>query len=198
MVDPETIKAYDANVDTYAKMVEGGKPGKALQSFMNLLDPKAFVLDLGCGPANSSAMLRDAGFEVDPVDASPEMVSIAKNRYDLNVRLATFDDLTEIDRYDGVWANFSLLHAPRDKFSSYIRAIHDALVIGGVFHIGMKTGGGEKRDRLGRFYTFYSVPELTEYLTKNGFRIVSKSEGEEAGLAGSIDPWVTLLAIKDK
>jgi len=60
----------------------------------------------------------------------------------------------------------------------------------------MKLGGEEKRDRLGRFYTYYKDDELLEFLNAAGFETLSTKTGEEKGLAGDIDPWITVLSKK--
>ena len=126
-VDPETLAVYQARADDYANMVATGKPGRFLRQFIDHLPPHARVLDLGCGPGDASKAMLDAGLDVDPVDASPAMVAIARDRRGLPARLGTFDDLTQTAAYHGVWANFSLLHAPRAALPGHLAAIHRAL-----------------------------------------------------------------------
>ncbi len=194
MQDSQTIAVYDKQVKKYADLVSTDSAGAILQGFMDTLPQGGYVLDLGCGPGNSSALLQTQGFRTDPVDASAEMVKHANDTYNLNARKATFDDLKETSTYDGIWANFSLLHAPKADFPRYLNAIHDALIDDGVFHIGMKLGTGMMRDSIGRMYAYYSEDELTEHLTKAGFVILDKTYGEEPGLSGEIAPWITILA----
>ena len=160
------------------------------------IDPRGEldVLDLGCGPAQASVVMRDHGFTVDPVDASPGMVKLANETHDIHARLATFDDLDAVETYDGVWANFSLLHARREQVPLHVSAIHRALKPEGIFHIGMKTGEGERRDHLGRRYSFFSEAALRGMLEASGFTVLAASTGRDKGLAGSVDPWVTLLS----
>lgn len=196
MTDAETLSAYAQNVEKYAALVESEKPGKALKDFLSAVKPGGVVLDLGCGPGNSSAQMQAMGFQTVSTDASPEMVQTANDTYGLNATVATFDDLSQVDEFDGVWANFSLLHAPKADFPRYLTAIHTALRPKGGFHIGMKLGTGEKRDRLGRFYAYYCVDELENLLHQSGFEPFVLREGEEAGLAGDIDPWATILSRK--
>ena len=62
----------------------------------------------------------------------------------------------------------SLLHARPEDFPAHLRAIHRALVPGGIFHIGMKLGEGTRRDRLDRYYAYYSQDDLTEHLADAG------------------------------
>jgi SAM-dependent methyltransferase len=192
--DPRTIVVYDEKAADYADRFRDDRPGPHLTAFMAALPPGARVLDLGCGPGTASAFLRAAGFAPDPVDASPAMVAEANARHGIGARLATFDDIDAVGVYDGVWANFSLLHAARADLPRHLEALRRALKPGGVLHIGMKTGSGEGRDRLGRFYTYVTVPELKGLLKDAGFRVIAKHEGSEVGLAGTDDPYVVMRA----
>ena len=106
----------------------------------------------------------------------------------------TFDDIDAEAAYDGVWANFSLLHAPRADLPRHLAALHRALRPDGLLHIGMKIGTGEGRDRLGRLYTYVTVDELRALVEEAGFDVLTTDEGDERGLAGTVDPYVTLCA----
>ncbi len=192
--DPRTIAAYEARAADYAARFAGGDaPSESLQRFADALPPGGRILDLGCGPGTSSLRFIQMGFAVDALDATPAMVGLARSR-GVPARLGTFDDLDAVAAHDGVWANFSLLHAPRAALPRHLAAIARALRPGGLLHLGMKTGSGEARDRLDRFYTFVTVPEITALLTGAGFTILATDEGEEIGLAGTSDPFVILRA----
>ena len=58
----------------------------------------------------------------------------------------------------------------------------------------MKLGTGEARDRIGRFYAYYSEPELTKLLASAGFNVIHKTTGEGSGLSGEIDPYILIQA----
>ena len=194
MSDNETIAVYDEQVEKYASLVSDGKADPVLQGFIKSLPKNGYVLDLGCGTGNSSVLMQKYGLRVDPVDASKEMVNHANKNYNIDARQATFDDLKAINSYDGIWTNFSLLHAPIEDFPRYLKAIHMALVPNGIFHIAMKLGNGMLRDSIGRMYSYYSEEELTTHLKNAGFAILDKTFGEEPGLSGEIAPWITILS----
>jgi trans-aconitate methyltransferase len=194
MTDRETISAYDDNIDAYVKLTKRSRPDPVLLAFIGQVKPGGFVLDLGCGPATASAVMREHGLRVDPVDASPQMVRLANETHDIGARLAGFDAIVARQLYDGVWANFSLLHARPEDFPTHLRALHRALVPGGVIHLGMKLGEGTRRDRLNRYYAYYSQDELTAHLTEAGFLVDGFALGEGPGLAGEVEPWITLTA----
>jgi len=196
MADPKTIAVYDAKAADYAQLVTGAAPDAALQAFIDLIPKGGRVLDLGCGPGNAAAHMRDAGLLPDALDASPEMIRLACETHGLTARVATFDDIAGEDVYAGVWANFSLLHADRADLPRHLGAIHRALREGGVFHIGMKTGSGMARDQIDRRYTYVTVDELRGLLTRAGFVVTYTRTGEERGMAGTMDPFVIMHAVK--
>ena len=198
MSDEQTLAVYDAKAKEYAALVAKSEPDAALIAFMAATMSGGLVLDLGCGVANASAMMRERGFNIDAVDASLAMVELANKTHGIGARQQRFDDLEAENRYDGIWANFSLLHAPRARFQHHLGQIHRALKPGGIFHIGMKLGEGELRDRLGRFYSYYSLEELVRFLELAGFTVLEQRLGEGGGLSGESTPWATLLCRCEK
>jgi hypothetical protein len=125
------------------------------------------------------------------------MIALARERYDLPARLGTFDDISGTAVYDGVWANFSLLHAARDDLPRYFQALAAAIKPDGIIHVGMKTGDGTKRDALDRLYTFVTAPELYQLLEDAGFTVIHTKEGKERGMAGTLDPFVIMRGRKN-
>ena len=112
----------------------------------------------------------------------------------VNARQAGFDDLTAEALYDGVWANFSLLHAPRADVPGHLDQINRALKPDGVFHIAVKTGTGSERDSIGRMYTYFTEDELNGLLADIGMTAFERREGRDMGLSGEMADWVALLA----
>lgn len=194
MSDNQTIEVYDAEAERYAKLVSRPAPSADLQAFIDAVPQGGRVLDLGCGPGNSASMMRDAGLDVAASDASAEMVRIAHEIHGIEARQARFDDLTEHCAYDGIWANFSLLHAPKTDMPNHLAAIHRALKPGGIFHIGLKLGDDAARDKLGRFYSYYRETELMDLLDAAGFTPRSPRFGEDTGLDGSMARFIIVLS----
>jgi SAM-dependent methyltransferase len=193
VTDSRTIGVYDAMADEYDRMFERTEPDRHLSDFLDLLPASSHVLDLGCGPGRSAAFMMEAGHTVDAVDACEAFVVAARNRGVL-ARKATFHEIGGSELYGGVWANFSLLHAVRDDFVRHLSAISSALIKRGVLHLGMKEGVGERRDKLGRLYTYYSEYELRGLVKQAGLEVISVKKGKEAGLAGDVEPWVIMVA----
>ena len=196
MTDKRTIAVYDAKADDYARLVSRDKPDRDLQAFLDAMPKGGRALDLGCGPGNSAAIMREAGLEVEAWDASEQMVELARRKEGVTVRKATFDALEgeRADSFDGIWANFSLLHAPKEDLPRHLNAIRKVIKTGGLFHIGMKLGEGEHRDRIGRQYSYYTLEELISLIETAGFAPQRIREGEEAGLSGETSPFAVILS----
>ncbi|MEM8958014.1 MAG: class I SAM-dependent methyltransferase [Pseudomonadota bacterium] len=191
--DAETLAVYDARAADYAALVEDG-PSARLQGFLARVPPKARLLDLGCGTGGVAAQMAAAGHEVVALDPSTGMAAEAQTRYGLKVQLGDFDDIPELGRFDGIWAHFSLLHARRSELPRHLAALHAGLRPGGIFLIGMKTGTGTARDRLGRHYIYVAETELHELLVEAGFTPRHVETGSEEGFDGVVAPWVVMTA----
>lgn len=192
--DEETLKVYAAQAVRYAQTFDTERDDPWLDAFVAAMPEGGHVLELGCGPGRIAGLMQRAGLRVDAVDAAPEMIALARDLHGVEARLARFDDIEGQAVYDGVWANFSLLHAPKADMPDHLARLHMALVPGGRFHLGLKSGRGEKRDDLGRFYAFYEEAELRDLLTAAGFAVAQVDHGASAGLAGTVDPWMIVTA----
>jgi SAM-dependent methyltransferase len=198
MTDNRTLNVYDNNVETYRRLVDKLPELESISQFTSRLSPGALILDLGCGIGNAAAQMRDQGFQLVCVDGSPEMVKAANDAFSLNATTAFFSDLDAIALYDGIWANFSLLHAAKTDFPTYLKAIHAALKPGGLFFISLKSGKGEKRDQLGRFYAYYQEDELENLLLQTGFTPEYTRRGALRGMAGNVEDWFGVLSWKER
>lgn len=195
--DPRTLAVYAAAASRYA---EGAARKKDidqqadLDRFAARLPPGARVLDLGCGPGQHAAALRDRGLIVEASDASPDMAALAFRDHGIAVRVEPFEALDATARYHGIWASFGLLHAPRADLPALLARIHRALVPGGTFTLGMKLGQGEGRDELDRFFAYYTEAELRDLLAAAGFTLLHARQGVGSGLSDQPASYVILTA----
>ncbi|MEM6635963.1 MAG: class I SAM-dependent methyltransferase [Pseudomonadota bacterium] len=192
--DPATIDFYDKNAEAYANRFSKSEADRHLSGFLDEVAKGGRILDLGAGPGNAAAYMISVGFRAEAWDASEGMVRLARENFGVPSLQATFHDLTAEAEYDGIWANFSLLHARREDMGQHLAAIHRALKPGGVFHIGMKLGEGVARDRLERSYTYFTDDELLGLMDAAGFEVTFKEYGESEGMANTYDAFLIVRA----
>ena len=89
MADQKTIAVYDSQVDNYVETINKAPVDEMLLDFISQFKPDDLILDLGCGPAMSSAAMREHGLRTDPVYASIEMVRLANETYNIGCLLYT-------------------------------------------------------------------------------------------------------------
>ena len=192
--DIKTLQVYETQSSDYLENVTKEHPSKTLKYFVSNLPERSYVLDYGCGPGLSAEYLANLGHSVIAFDASQNMLELVPKHERIKSYQATFDAFSENGIFDGIWASFSLLHAKRRDFPRLLTSIKRALKPDGLFSIGLKLGTGEKRDKLGRRYTFVSQNELDQLLKSSGFNVFDHILGKDVGLDGVMSEWVFAYA----
>lgn len=197
MSDAGTIRFYDQAAKHFDTLKLDGPPEPAMARFIGHLPPGASVLDLGCGAGVATAQLCRAGFRVTALDASAELLNVAR-RLAPEARFihAGFEALAEAGACEAVWANFALLHAPRAEMPGHLAAIAQILPPGGLLHLSMLVGDGEIRDSLDRAYSYVLPDELRRMTTAAGFTERATDTGAKTGATGETLPFIALLLEK--
>ena len=181
-MDNRTIDIYNKNATKYADLEIDKVSLKAYHDFSNSLPKNGIVLDYGCGPGYFSKKFLADGFKVHAFDASEKMIEIASMETRVNWWVGDFISFRATTLYDGIWANFSLLHAPKKEITPLIQTIFKSLKPNGLFSLGLKLGIGEKRDKIGRKYSYFEEQEIRNLLSNEGFCHISHYLGEATGL----------------
>jgi SAM-dependent methyltransferase len=193
--DAATLAFYAKEASAYALRSDSLGPSKSLTRLMAALPKGAAVLDLGCGTGRDTQSMIEAGFDVTAIDGSPEMAREAEKRTGRAVRALLFEDLDYVERFDGVWANASLLHVPRSGFTHVLSLIRRALKPDGMLFASFKSGGEEGRDTLGRYYNYLNADELTAALHASGaWTAIAIEEGRGVGYDGKESGFVACAA----
>ncbi len=194
--DDTTLAIYDREAGRYAERSRKEMDWAWIDKVAARLAPGATLLDLGCGAAWAAQAFAAKGFEVTAADGSAEMARTARYATSLDVRHMRFDELDAVAAYDAVWSSFALHHIPRADLPAVLTAIARALRPGGVLMMSMKTGSGEARDTLDRFYAYHSKAELEDRLTQAGFTVLDHETGEGTSFDGTPAGLIWLLAQK--
>jgi len=195
-VDQATLQFYRGNAEAYAGREITSRQAR-LTAFLALLPPRASILELGCGAGSDTADMLARGFDVRATDGSPEMAAVASKRLGRTVETLLFHELDEVEAYDGVWANACLLHVPRDELAGILRLIWRAMKPAGAFFASYKTGDGDGRDALNRYYNYPSPDWLrTTYAEAGQWNSLSIESGEVRGFDDKTAPMLFVVARK--
>ena len=172
--------------------------------FLSYLEPGALILDFGCGSGRDSRYFLSKGFKVDACDGAEEMVRIASETAGIPVRKMFFEELSEVERYDGIFACASILHVPYAELGNILAKIERALRPGGIFYVSFKYGDFEG-ERNGRFFTDMTEERLRERLAEaaeeNGgreLRFVDECITGDARPGRGSEKWLNAILRKEE
>lgn len=192
----KTINYYDINAKEF---VEGtlNVDFKATQDkFINKLPAKGYILDFGCGSGRDTKYFLAKDFNVDAIDGSIELCKIASEYTNIKVRHMYFNELSIVNKYDGIWACSSILHLSLDDLVDVFKRMSKALKDEGIIYTSFKYGdfSGERN---GRYFT-----DMTEDSFANLIINVENLKVEEQWITADVRPqrgnekWLNLILRK--
>ncbi|MFF7727011.1 class I SAM-dependent methyltransferase [Streptomyces sp. NPDC008001] len=137
------------------------------------------VAELGCGPGQTTAHLRDLGLDVFGVDLSPAMIGLAREAYpDLRFDVGSMDALDLADgALGGIVSWYSLIHTPPQDVPPYFAEFRRVLAPGGHLLLAFfEAEGGPVTAFDHKVTTAYRWPvdELAETARRAGFTEVGR------------------------
>ena len=146
-----TLSWYRDNAIQYAEETRNSLVLDALWEFLSRMKEGGTILDYGSGSGRDSAYFINKGFSVDSLDGSAEMKAQAERLFGIKVKLSSFLSLEEKDKYDGIWAQASILHLEEHDLRVALTLIERALKRDGVFYSSFRKGEEDGYEN-GRWY----------------------------------------------
>ena len=167
-----TIMHYDRSARAYW---EGTRNHDVSQNYAALLDaieghPPFTILDLGCGPGRDLCYFRSLGHDAVGLDGSKEFVAMARSESGCEVLHQDFLAMALPEsHFDGVFANASLFHVPRQELRRVLHELSETLRHRGVLFCSNPRGNNEEGWSGDRYSCFYHLSTWREYFTTAGF-----------------------------
>ena len=158
-----TLSWYRENAIQYAEETRNSLVLDALWEFLSRIKEGGTILDYGSGSGRDSAYFINKGFSVDSLDGSAEMKAQAERLFGIKVKLSSFLSLEEKEKYDGIWAQASILHLEEHDLRAALTLIERALKRDGVFYSSFRKGEGDGYET-GRWYTNMTERRFLSFL----------------------------------
>lgn len=179
-------KSYDRIAADFAKMRDSFyTEQKYLDIFIQYLDPNSHILDVGCGSGYPIASyLVDKGFKVTGIDASKELLEIAK--VNCPSMVTKYGDMRTIDineTFDAIIEWWAIFHLPKEDHLKMLSRFSTWLKKDGILHFttGDREYVDKSSDMLNQELSFYSLDptQYENYLNNNGYKILLKESDQE-------------------
>lgn len=158
-----TLKYYEENANQFVQGTVSVDFKQTQDKFLGKLKIGDSILDFGCGSGRDTKHFADKGFQVEATDGSLELCKLASEHTGIPVRQMLFEELNELEKYDGIWACSSILHLSKDALAKVLKKMADALKGKGVIYTSFKYGEFEG-ERNGRYFTDFTIETFKEYL----------------------------------
>ena len=191
-----TLKYYDMNAEKFVEGTVSVDFVVTQNKFLDKLPVNASILDFGCGSGRDTKYFLDHGMNVEAIDGSKELCKMASEYTGIEVKKMIFQELDEIEKYDGIWACSSILHLSKFELLSVLKKMIVALKDNGIIYTSFKYGEFEG-NRNDRYFTDFTIDSF-----KNFIKNVDNISIEEYWITDDVRPgretekWLNLLLRK--
>jgi SAM-dependent methyltransferase len=144
------------NIDALLRNIQGQAPFQ--------------ILDFGCGPGRDLRTFTAMGHVAVGLDGSERFAEMARTDSGCEVFHQNFLELDlPVERFDGIFANASLFHVPRQELPRVLKELRTALKPGGVLFSSNPRGSNQEGWKGERYGSFHDLESWSGLLTEAGF-----------------------------
>jgi SAM-dependent methyltransferase len=164
------------NIDALLRNIQGQAPFQ--------------ILDFGCGPGRDLRTFTAMGHVAVGLDGSERFAEMARTDSGCEVFHQNFLELDlPVERFDGIFANASLFHVPRQELPRVLKELRTALNPGGVLFSSNPRGSNQEGWKGERYGSFHDLESWSGLLTEAGF-VEVEHYYRPAGLPREQQPWL--------
>ncbi len=196
MQDFNTLNYYNSRAERFCESTVSVNFADTQDIFLSKLTAGSAILDFGCGSGRDTKYFLSQGYQVEAIDGSTELCKLASQYTGIQVRHMFFQELSEINKYDGIWACASVLHLPWIELIDVVNRMQAALRANGIIYISFKYGtfSGERN---GRYFT-----DMTEETFAGFLHGIDGLQIEEQWISNDVRPgrgeerWLNIILRK--
>ena len=189
---------YEENAFRYFESTLDVDMSALYERFLKYLPKGGRILDVGSGSGRDTLAFLKRGYSVVAFDASPKLAELSSRLTGVKTKVKRFEDLAEVEVYDGIWACAALLHVHEKELPKILSKLVCALKVGGALYMSFKLGSGERIDGDGRFFTDmdeHRFSQLLQHEPRLTLKEVWITKGEDA-FSGK-DTWLNAIAVRE-
>ena len=192
----KTLTYYNTNTSSFVESTQLVQMTEAWSRFTAKLPASSIILDFGCGSGRDTKYFREHGYQVEAIDGSEELCKVASAYTGITVKKQLFTELSEVQKYDAIWACSSILDATSDELVIIMRKIWTALKDNGFIYTSFKYGTFEG-ERNGRYFTDMTEESLSALLNKTtGFFIEEQWITSDVRPGREEEKWLNVILRK--
>ena len=192
----KTLSYYNTNTSSFVESTQLVQMTEAWSRFTAKLPASSIILDFGCGSGRDTKYFLEHGYQVEAIDGSEELCKVASAYTGITVKKQLFTELSEVQKYDAIWACSSVLHATSDELVIIMRKIWTALKDNGFIYTSFKYGTFEG-ERNGRYFTDMTEESLSALLNKTtGFIIEEQWITSDVRPGREEEKWLNVILRK--
>ena len=167
-----TIQHYDYGAARFSEDTRDHDVTQNIEALLTSIPgpPPHRILDFGCGPGRDLIRFTALGHHAVGLDGSLALVSMARQQSGCEVLHQDFLALDLPDaHFDGVFANASLFHVPRQELGRVLRQLRETLRPEGVLFSSNPRGHNQEGWRGDRYGSYHDLEEWRRHVTRAGF-----------------------------
>ena len=167
-----TLEHYNQRADDFWEGTRGHDVGQNVAAVLQPIegDPPFRILDFGCGPGRDLKTFAELGHIAVGLEGAASFAQMARTFSGCEVWQQDFLALLlPASYFDGVFANASLFHVPRQELPRVLRELHATLKPGGVLFSSNPRGTNEEGWNRGRYGAYHDLESWRTYLSAAGF-----------------------------
>lgn len=192
-----TIRYYNENAKKFVETTVNVEFHHMQNRFLEKLQGGAYILDFGCGSGRDTKYFLEQGYNVDAIDGSEELCKLASELAGIEVKHMYFQELAEVEKYDGIWACSSILHLDYDDLEDVMKKMAVAVKSKGIIYTSFKYGSFSG-ERNGRYFTDMTEDTFNKLLQKiSGLKIEEQWITSDVRPGRGEEKWLNLILRKN-
>lgn len=186
---------YKKNRNSYFENTKNINMEHIYDSFLKQIPKNGKILDCGCGSGRDSLYFKNKGYKIEAFDSSSELVELAKEYTNIDIKVNTFENYKTNDKFDGLFFMASLVHLKPNEFEQILNKFKKYLNKNGSIYISLKEGGGIgiTDEKTNRFFYYWNIEELNKIFTKNKInRQFFKSKDKKQHIVQK-EEWINII-----